>query len=600
MANPSSTPAPAPSQEASGRGQNKKIKVLLGLLLLFLMVVILASAYALYKNRQKTQTPSPPTPATEEEVPPISYIKREKILERVESSPDDLGYNFYDFYKVGTINTGQYAGGELILATRGWEGPCKGTNCVDLVHLRYIKQNNTVTFLPKISQVYDSETTSFNPFQKFGYTLTVNNNYTIPTLEYIKGINGPTGRQLLILYKPFTEEGEESGTSEESIREGDAELDTSKLTKVFTHSVYGDIYTTKADLSTTELEQSDPPNLCINEACFTTNQFFAFRPDGTFLRYGYKPDISAHHIDWNDNKITGQEYLHYRADGCYYWKTNDIDVVPPSLIREEELKPAGKAYNNGDVVYELKDNEHKLYTEMYERYKKFYLSDSVTEKRKIISFENFINSRPLFFWRDPFDRLIQFSNKEFLPVNMCEPIIYLYPEKEQNITVTLDNEVVNIFASSPTYNKKWEVTAHPDGKIVNIADGKKYPYLFWEGWSYIFPMKEEGFVVKKAEVESFLYSTLAKLGLNKKESDDFVKIWLPELSSAPYYFINFLEQSFIDKIAPLQVSPKPDTTIRVLMDYRPLDKPIAVKEQQLTPPLQRKGFTVVEWGGLKR
>ena len=47
---------------------------------------------------------------------------------------------------------------------------------------------------------------------------------------------------------------------------------------------------------------------------------------------------------------------------------------------------------------------------------------------------------------------------------------------------------------------------------------------------------------------------------------------------------------------PLKVSPKPDTVIRVFMDFKPLDKKIEIKEQKLTKQT-RKGFTIVEWGG---
>ena len=47
---------------------------------------------------------------------------------------------------------------------------------------------------------------------------------------------------------------------------------------------------------------------------------------------------------------------------------------------------------------------------------------------------------------------------------------------------------------------------------------------------------------------------------------------------------------------PLEISPKPDTIIRVLMKYKPLNKKINIKEQKLDTPT-RAGFTVVEWGG---
>ena len=49
---------------------------------------------------------------------------------------------------------------------------------------------------------------------------------------------------------------------------------------------------------------------------------------------------------------------------------------------------------------------------------------------------------------------------------------------------------------------------------------------------------------------------------------------------------------------PLEFSVEPDTIIRVLMEYKPLDEYINVKEQELITP-DREGFTVVEWGGLE-
>jgi len=56
----------------------------------------------------------------------------------------------------------------------------------------------------------------------------------------------------------------------------------------------------------------------------------------------------------------------------------------------------------------------------------------------------------------------------------------------------------------------------------------------------------------------------------------------------------------IDELAPLEVSPAPDTVIRVLMDYRPLRKPVPATELELPAPPVRRGFTVVEWGGIRR
>lgn len=53
----------------------------------------------------------------------------------------------------------------------------------------------------------------------------------------------------------------------------------------------------------------------------------------------------------------------------------------------------------------------------------------------------------------------------------------------------------------------------------------------------------------------------------------------------------------INKNMPLEITPNPNTVIRVLMTYKGLDKPIKIKEQNLTT-VERNGFTVVEWGGM--
>ena len=44
---------------------------------------------------------------------------------------------------------------------------------------------------------------------------------------------------------------------------------------------------------------------------------------------------------------------------------------------------------------------------------------------------------------------------------------------------------------------------------------------------------------------------------------------------------------------PLYISQTPDTLIRVMMEWKVLDKHIDVEEQVLTP-ISRNGFTVVE------
>jgi hypothetical protein len=215
-----------------------------------------------------------------------------------------------------------------------------------------------------------------------------------------------------------------------------------------------------------------------------------------------------------------------------------------------------------------------------------------------MSFKEFLSSHPLIFWRDPFGRYVEFINAKFPPAAECgKPVIYLYPEK----TIDLKVQVYpngGISQSEPAYNDGWNVEAHPNGMIYNYADKKSYPSLYWEGRGLNYIRPTEGFVTSRENVEKVLREKLTLLGLNNKEIDDFNIYWLPRLQKYPYYFLTFLPQPEFDKIAPLSLSVKPDTMIRVFMDFKGLDKPIKAVEPKIITPI-RKGFVVVEWGGAK-
>lgn len=174
-----------------------------------------------------------------------------------------------------------------------------------------------------------------------------------------------------------------------------------------------------------------------------------------------------------------------------------------------------------------------------------------------------------------------------------KPVIYLYPETVTDCTVTVDYSPFTY--TYPTYNDGWEVTAYPDGRLINKADGTEHYYLFWEGGARPIWEFESGFVVKGSETESFLREKLAYLGLTPREYNDFITYWVPKMQNSPYNLIMFADEQY-EELAPLTVTPEPDSVVRVHMVYMPLDEPSEVPEQELTP-MERDGFTVVEWGG---
>ena len=85
------------------------------------------------------------------------------------------------------------------------------------------------------------------------------------------------------------------------------------------------------------------------------------------------------------------------------------------------------------------------------------------------------------------------------------------------------------------------------------------------------------------------------MGLNRKEYTEFIDYWLPRLEKNEYNLITFQTERYTDS-AKLEVSPKPDSVLRVFMAFKAVDGPVAVTAPEIQP-FEIKGFTVVEWGG---
>ncbi len=63
----------------------------------------------------------------------------------------------------------------------------------------------------------------------------------------------------------------------------------------------------------------------------------------------------------------------------------------------------------------------------------------------------------------------------------------------------------------------------------------------------------------------------------------------------PYNVISFQTDTYTDG-AVLDVTPTPDSLIRVFMAFYPTNEPVDMTPQTFETPA-RDGFTVVEWGG---
>ena len=61
-----------------------------------------------------------------------------------------------------------------------------------------------------------------------------------------------------------------------------------------------------------------------------------------------------------------------------------------------------------------------------------------------------------------------------------------------------------------------------------------------------------------------------------------------------YNLISFQWETYTDS-SKLEITPAPDTLIRVFMAFKPMEQETQIEPQELTAP-ERVGFTAVEWG----
>ncbi len=180
---------------------------------------------------------------------------------------------------------------------------------------------------------------------------------------------------------------------------------------------------------------------------------------------------------------------------------------------------------------------------------------------------------------------------------LCKPAIYLYPPQKTNINVQVHPEGPMTLTIPPYPANGWNVTAYPDGRIISGTNTFDYLYYEAEIPDEFVSEGDTGYVVEQKNIESFLNTILPKLGLNENETKAFVEYWVKALKTSPYFAVRIVSDDDLHAMAPLTISPKPDTVIRVTLLFTPLEKKISLKEPTILPKI-RKGFTVVEWGGL--
>ena len=185
------------------------------------------------------------------------------------------------------------------------------------------------------------------------------------------------------------------------------------------------------------------------------------------------------------------------------------------------------------------------------------------------------------------------SEPESEDVTAFKPVIYLYPEIPTQIDVDLFIKG-EILVSEPLYENGWNVMAYPNGTIESTEG--KHDYLFYEARLDKIELPQEGWVVNYDSLESWMTETLDKLGLNENESGEFKEFWLDKLPFMPFYEIKVVTQEYLEDYMGLEISPAPDTIIRVHLHFKGISSYKSIVNPIISKPV-RYGFTVVEWGG---
>lgn len=189
-----------------------------------------------------------------------------------------------------------------------------------------------------------------------------------------------------------------------------------------------------------------------------------------------------------------------------------------------------------------------------------------------------------------------------------KPVTYIYPEEddtETHISLKLyQSEMRYMWPQGNLTDKtySWDMRADRDGTLYD-QNNNEYSYIFWEATDYGAQISEEGFCVKGSDTAEFLRDTLQEIGLTPKEYNEFIVYWLPQMQDNKYniiYFDGLDPNDIYNQNCELHVTDvagnPAESVLRVMMVWEPSEEYVEMEPQKFIT-FERKGFTVVEWGG---
>lgn len=504
------------------------------------------------------------------------------------SNPPDILYEEGQtkYYQIGTIRKGKYANDDILMAIADRDAPYYFTPV-----FRFIRDKNKLIFLKKYSdeiapQEFINKNISFENSDELNALL----ESRLGAPEEISIPSGVLKNTSNLYHLKLTQK-----TS--------VFFSPKNLQPIFTLEDGRKIFMEKKGENTWKEEDN---------RLFQLHGFYLLLADQTVALYELEiPFITDYtpQIIWKNGGINSDRGGFWEGEGCrptngrfpkvihgqieFYSRIPEDNSKVQWSFAKDDLAVVGKT-NTNESIYALKDDKNSFYKEYYE---KIYIPTFThVNDGAVVPYEEFTGAKPFLFWNDPFGRMNLLLIGDFYMGYECagKPVIYLYPQSTQGIFVKV-NSSRKQFVSIPKGDEGWNVVADPESHIVDLTSGKTYPYLFWED-AITYSRPKNGFVIPTTEVDAFLDQKLGIMGLNKQEITDFKAFWAPRMKQFPYAFVSFLQTDELNTIVPLEISPLPDSLIRVFMHFEGLEKPITIKPQTLKSG-KRTGFTVVEWGG---
>lgn len=307
------------------------------------------------------------------------------------------------------------------------------------------------------------------------------------------------------------------------------------------------------------------------------------------IQYRLSYEIIA---DKYDAKIPNGKYL---IEGTIYdYKFND------NQVRDKLSKVIVNAGNK------TTRSDSKGYFKMTNQ-----LKDSVLKFALMDYKSSYVESYPLKNKHRIKLRIFMTQTKQETEFMVKKPVIYCYSDQNTKFDFQLIPQGELTFAY-PSLNSTQTWQMKLDNNVLSDQNSQEnFPYLFWESRQRdiqfdIARIKQDkneiyGDIVSKANVVSYLDSTLTILGFNFKEKTDFITFWAPQMQKENYYLIQFIQNGQCDKFANYKINPTPNHLNRIYMLFAGNNEQnfqFEVVPQQLEP-MKRNGFYFVDWGGIE-